>query len=200
MATVLSERVKDVLLEWATNMSEEMRESLLRHKHVDSAGSGDLYQKATVSPEWIKDEEGDALHLKIELPFYVEYLNNGTRPSNKNPSPDFINSLSGPVSWISRKGISVQTTRTFTDKLGKERTVRFKSKAKANQSFAWAIARKRLKEGSRGSGWFDEVWGDMPAQANAPAFNTLRELITKAVGNAQLIVSVIDPNAPEPKL
>lgn len=194
---VLSELVKDLLLEWATEKSEEMQASLLKHGHTDSAGAGNLYQSATISPEWITDEEGDALHLKIVLPFYAAYLNDGTRPSSKKPGRDFINNLSGATSWISRKGIAVSTSRTFTDKLGKTRTQKFKNKAEANRSFAWAIATKRLRDGSVGSGWFDEVWGEMPVGENAAAFNTLKSAITKAVGNAQFIVSIIDPNKPE---
>ena len=198
---VLSELVKDILLEWATEKSEEMQASLLRHGHTDSAGAGNLYQSATISPEWITDEEGDALHLKIVLPFYAAYLNDGTRPSSKKPGRGFIDNLSGATSWISRKGINVQTTSFYTN-LKTRKTVKrtFKNKAEANRSFAWAIATKRLKEGSVGSGWFDEVWGEMPVGENAAAFATLKTAITKAVGNAQFIVSIIDPNKPETKI
>ena len=197
MANVLSGRVGDALLDWAQEMSDEMRDSLHRHNHVDSAGSGNLYQACTISPEWITDEEGDAFHLKIELPFYAAYLNDGTRPSAKNPSPAFIANLSGATSWISRKGISMGLTRTFTDKLGKTRTQKFKDKAAANQSFAYAIAKHRLKFGSRGSGWFDEVWGGHPVPENSEAVMKLKKTIEKIVGNAQFIVSIIDPNQPE---
>lgn len=197
MANPLSEKVHDVLLNWAQEMSDRMRESLTKHGHVDYSGSGDLYQAATISPEWITDEEGDAFRIRIVLPFYAQYLNDGTRPSRKNPSPDFINKLSGGVSWISRKGIPVSTVRSWTDEKGKQRKTTFKNKADANKSFAWAIAKNRLKYGSQGSHWFDEVWGGDPVPENSEAMNDLREALQRIAGNAQFFIDIVDPNKPD---
>lgn len=198
MAGALNDKVLDILLDWAQGMSDEMRESLRRHKHTDYSGSGDLYQAATIKPEWIRDESGEAFRLRIVLPYYAAYLNDGTRPSNKNPSPAFIDSLSGPNSWIARKGIAVGGTRTWTDKFGKQHKTTFKNKAQANKSFAWAIARKRLKYGYPGTHWFDEVWGGDPVPQNAEAVRSLQRLLLQLAGDAQFFIDIItDPNEKE---
>lgn len=187
----LDNRILDILIEWANSMSEEMRESLLKHKHTDSAGSGDLYQAATIKPEWVTAEGQNQFRLKIVLPYYAEYLNDGTRPSAKNPSPSFINSLSGATSWISRKGIGLPLKREITLSSGKKGIVTYKNKAEANRSFAWAIARHRLKYGSKGSGWFDEVWGGYPVPENSEATKKLQTLLLELAGDAQFFVDII---------
>lgn len=200
MASPLSDKVKDILLEWAQEMSDEMSESLSKSGHVDYSGAGSLYQAATISPEWIKDEEGDAFRLKVILPFYAAYLNDGTRPSIKNPSPAFIDSLSGSTGWIAKKGIAISTSRTFMAHVkGKavKRTVTFKNKAEANKSFAWAIARKRLRNGSPATHWFDEVWGNHPVPENSPAVERLKKSLSKLASNSQFFIDIIDPNKPE---
>lgn len=190
MAETLPDKVRSLLLEWATEKSDDMRESLTKHRHVDYAGGGNLYQSATISPEWITDEQGgQAFHLKIVLPFYAEYLNDGTRPSAKNPSPAFINSLAGPSGWIAKKGIAVS--------LVKRNGGKFKNKAEANRSFAWSIATKRLRQGYQATHWFDEVWGDYPVPENSAAFKALRTKLLTLAGDASFFVSVIDPNKPD---
>lgn len=198
----ISDRIKDILLEWATEMSDEMRESLTRHDHVDAAGAGNLYQSATVSPEWIQDEEGDAFRLKIVLPFYAEYLNDGTRPSAKKPSRAFIDSLTNPnTGWIARSGkVALSLKRSFTDSKGKQRTQTFKTKGDAANSFAWSLATKRLKTGSPASHWFDEVWGGNPVPENSEAVLKLQRLLLQLAGDAQFFLEIIDPNKPDKKI
>jgi len=195
VAGSLNDRVLDILFDWVQEKSDEMRESLVKHGHTDYSGSGDLYQSATVKPEWIQDEGGQVFRLKIVLPFYASFLNEGTDPSRKNPSPSFIESLSGGKSWISRKGISMPLKRTWTDATGKNRTQTVKNTVEANRSFAWALARKRLKYGYPGTHWFDEVWGGDPVPENGEAIKELQRLLLQMAGDAKFFIDIItDPN------
>jgi hypothetical protein len=98
--------------------------------------------------------------------------------------------------------------RTWTDDKGKKRTQTFENKVEANRSFAFAIANKRLKNGSSGTHWLDEAFGTTTSPGswskgnvpeNSEAIAKLRRLLLMLAGDAQFFLEIVDPNKPDPK-
>lgn len=184
----LIEAAYDVMIEWAQEMSDEMRASLLRHDHVDSAGPGNLYQAATALPEKLITENGEyALAFRLVLPDYYYFLNKGrgkTKAGGGKPGK-LQESLFGASGWIARKGINVRQATGLKDSV------------KANKTMAFLISRKIHEKGFKASHWFDEVWGSDPVADNSPAIIDLQNRLAKVFGNEKFIIQLIDPNQPD---
>lgn len=184
MAVDFIAEVQEVITQWAQDKGDDLRVSLLKHDHVDSAGAGNLYQSATVDPSsWITPEGSTAFALKLELPDYYRYLNKGRGPGKGYGA--IWASLSGPTGWIARKGINVRAATGIKDSI------------KANRTLGFLIARSINKKGYKASHWFDEVWGGDPVPDNSKALEDLRLRLIKKLGSADFLLSIVDPNAPE---
>jgi hypothetical protein len=175
--------IGEVVTEWAQDYGDKMRASLLRHDHVDSAGGGNLYQALAVDGSSWVDPYGDtAFAVKLELPFYYRFLNKGRGPGRGYGA--IWASLSGPTGWIARKGIDVRKATGIKDSI------------EANRILGFIIAKSINKKGYKASHWFDEVWGGDPIPDSSPALQDLRLRIIKKIGNADFLLSIIDPNKP----